>query len=226
MTRFREIPRHVPVALAAVVALFFMSWSQGFADYTFTYASTDGSVVASGTLLTPFNGYGPLPVAGGTITVAVTGAGTGLTPVTGSDYGALFPISPTQGTVGYPIYSTSATGAFWYDNQLIPGSGLPSSQMLTSYGLLFTVGNSGSPGYMEINLYNLYGWQNYNSTPVSTSYQLVEWTQAGWSPYGAGGLTGTFTLTAVPSAAPIPSATWLLGPGLLGLAGIRRRLKK
>jgi hypothetical protein len=51
-----------------VVVMFFMSWSQAFADYSFSFISNDSSLNASGTLFTASNGAGPLTVTGGFIT--------------------------------------------------------------------------------------------------------------------------------------------------------------
>jgi hypothetical protein len=112
-----------------VVIMFFMSWTQAFADYTFSYISNDGSIGTTGTLITATNGPGPLTVTGGSMT---------------GSFGTvnLLLADPTL------TYTTSPSGQFWYDNQLSPGS-LP---MLTQYGLLFA-GTLAGTGYTEINLW-------------------------------------------------------------------------
>ncbi len=46
----------------------------------------------------------------------------------------------------------------------------------------------------------------------------------GWSGNAEGTSLGSLTLT-VPSAVPVPGAVWLLGSGLVGLAGLRRSRK-
>jgi hypothetical protein len=112
-----------------VMIMLFMSWSQAFADYSYsvTFISNDKSLNASATLITASNGPGPLTVTGGFITGSFGNA-------------ALYP--------GAGI-SYSPAGVFIYDNQLSPGS----LQPLTLYGLLFTAGTLGSSDYKEINLW-------------------------------------------------------------------------
>ncbi len=191
-----------------VLALFLMTCSQAFADYTFTYTSNDSSVQAYGILDTSTEGPGPLTLTGGSITITGSGlAAAGLAPVTGA---LLFP-NPGGSNV-----STSPAGAFNYDNQLSPGA--TSSPILTYAGLLFT-----APG-TEINLYNLYGSGSGSSIGrAPTSYQLLEFPSTGynnWCSFTPSN-TGTFTVSAVPA----PPSLLLLAPGLLALVGIRKRSK-
>jgi hypothetical protein len=174
-----------------VVVMFFMSWSQAFADYSysFSFISNDKSLLASGTLYTASNGAGPLTVTGGFIDGSF-------------GYATLYYAPVSSG------YLTSPGGAFWYDNQLSPGS----PQWLTLYGLLFTVGAKDDPGYKEINL-----WGN---SAAKNDYSLVQWTSAtGYSDYTSFSSKGTATV-------PIPGAILLFAPGLAGIALLRRRNKQ
>ncbi len=191
-----------------VVALFFMSWSQAFADYTFTYTSNNSLVQAYGILDTSTEGPGPLTVTGGFITITGTGlTAAGLTPVSGV---LLFP-NPGGSNV-----STSPAGAFNYDNQLSPAAG--SSPILSYEGLLFKSGS------IEINLYNLFGSGSGSSSGAApTSYQLLEFPSTGynnWSTFTPAN-TGTFAVSPVPA----PASLLLLAPGLLALVGMRKRFK-
>jgi hypothetical protein len=149
-----------------VVLMFFMSWSQAFADYSysFSFISNDKLLYASGTLTTASSGAGPLTVTGGFITSSFGDA-------------TLYPYAVSSG------YLTSPSGRFLYDNQLSPGS----PQWLTLYGLLFTTGTYGNPDYKEINL-----WGN---SAAKDDYSLVQWTQAtGYSDYTSFDSKGTATV--------------------------------
>jgi hypothetical protein len=190
------------------VALFFMGWSQAFADYTFTYTSNDSSVRAYGILDTSTNGPGPLTVTGGFITITGTGlAAAGLTPVAG------VPLFPNPG--GSNV-STSPAGAYYYDNQLSPTGS--SSHILDYWGLLFKNGST------EINLYNLFGAGSGSSnSAAATSYQLLEFPSTGYNNWNTFTLTNTGTFAV--SAVSVPPSLLLLAPCLLGLVGLRKRLK-
>jgi hypothetical protein len=173
-----------------VVIMFFMSWSQAFADYSFTFTSNDGSINAFGTLFTATNnGPGPLTVTGGFITGTFGDA-------------TLYPAAASSG------YLTSPGGAFWYDNQLYPGSSQPS---FTWYGLLFTAGVLNTSNYKEINL-----WSN---SAAPNDYTLMQWTQADGYSVDNSNTRGTATV-------PIPGAILLFAPGLAGIAFLRRRNKE
>jgi xanthosine utilization system XapX-like protein len=90
-----------------------------------------------------------------------------------------------------------------FDNQLFPGS----DPVLDGNGLVFKA----SDGSSYLNIWGN-GPSNYTVFYLSASV------------YGGGTPTGNVTLTPV-TPTPIPAAFWLLGSGLVGLVGIRRRFK-
>jgi len=53
---------------------------------------------------------------------------------------------------------------------------------------------------------------------INNAGQLVNTLQLDYALYGLGSTEGT-------GSVPVPAAIWLLGSGLLGLAGIRRKIK-
>ncbi len=63
---------------------------------------------------------------------------------------------------------------------------------------------------------------NYNTEVFYNESSDWEWYQTGTN-YPKGGVNGMF---AVFSPVPIPGAVWLLGSGLIGLVGIRRKFGK
>ena len=150
-----------------------------------------------------FSASGTLTTAPGAEPFTVTGGTLNTAGFTAALYTG-------AGAVPAGTYATSPAGAFYYDNTLAPSS----ASILTNPGLLFTVGSLGTPGYNEINIFGNGGANNYS---------YYEGTAAGNYPVMYNG--GTFTVTGA-SSVPVPPAAWLLGSGLLGLIGVRRRLKK
>jgi hypothetical protein len=148
-----------------------------------------------------FDVSGTLTTAPGTEPLAVTGGTLNTAAFTAGLYTAAGPIPAGS-------YTTSFSGAFTYDNNLSPSS---STQILSIQGLLFTVGTGNA--YREINIFGNGGAANYS---------YYEWNAGNYLNVHNG---GTFTVAQV-SAVPVPPAAWLLGAGLLGLMGLRRRRKQ
>ena len=116
--------------LFLMVFLACLSWSQAYANYSFSFVSNDGTYNVAGTLITPSNGSGTLIVSGGT----VTGTGTANSGVVYS----LVPISAAT-TVGPPPSIRPFDGTdLIFDNQLTPGS----NPVLDGNGLVFLSSSS------------------------------------------------------------------------------------
>ncbi|HEY1925855.1 MAG TPA: PEPxxWA-CTERM sorting domain-containing protein [Caulobacteraceae bacterium] len=169
-------------AMCAALAVGGIASSASAANFLFSYSSNDGTQGAFGQLDATANGDGTWTATSGTIQVfgnIRTGLGT-LVPD---------PIAPL------PIASPS--GAFLYDDQLLPGQ----NPLITVYGLLFDVGS------VEANI--------FSNGPGPGTYEFAVWNG---SSYGTD--LGNFTLTYVPE--PASWACMLVGLGLMG-AMLRRR---
>ena|SRR5208337_2544107 len=181
--------------LFLVVLLICISGSEAFADYSFNFISNDGTYGVQGTLITPSNGNGPLIVSGG----SVIGDGTANNNASYSLVPAV-PGGSIRPFAGLPGDGTDLI----FDNQLTPGS----NPVLDGNGLVFYSANINS--YLNI-------WGNGPSS--YTLFQLGYNTTALSEIYGPQ-VNGTVTATAT----PIPAAAYLLGSGLMGLVGIRRKM--
>jgi hypothetical protein len=179
-------------------------WNAAYADCSFTFTN-DGYGV-TGTVITSSNGDGTFTVTGG----SVSGIGTG-------NDGVLYSLVPISAATNpgpppsiRPFAGLPGDGTdLIFDNQLMPGS----ETVLIGNGLLFEAGSGSSAFYINIwgnspSSYTLWGL-SYNTTLQRESY-------------GIPNVDGEVTIT--PKATtPIPGAVWLLGSGLMGLVGIRRR---
>jgi hypothetical protein len=167
--KFRNI-----LALGAAGAVCVLASTSFATTFLFSYSGDGGANGASGTLTATANGDGTYTATTGTITEfgpVATGVGTLIAN----------PAAPAQ--------STSPSGAFYYDDQLLPMQ----NPLLLNGGLLFDVAGS------EVNI--------FSNGPGPDTYTLAS--QAGAS------TNGDFALSA---AVPEP-ATWglmLVGFGLAG----------
>lgn len=174
-----------------IMILACISCTEAFADYSFSFMSSDGSYGVQGTLLTSSNGNGPLLPLGGTV-IGDGAANNGIT------------YSLVQAVPSGSIRPFGATDLI-FDNKLTPGS----TSFLTGDGLVFKSQN----GLSYVNI-----WGNGGTS--YTLFQLGYNTSTQKEIYGPG-VNGTANLTAT----PIPAAAWLLGTGLIGLVGIRRKIR-
>lgn len=155
------------------------------AAFTFTYV--DGFNNSHGFLNAISNGNGTFTATSGSLIVDM-----------GLDAGtySLFanPNAPNQ--------STSQSGAFYYDNQLLPAQ----NPSITNNGLLFTGLNAGDPN-AEINIFS-------NGGPNADQHYVFN-----SNGYHSGAPNGTFTLQAVPE--PFTMSLGLASAGLF----LRRRAR-
>jgi len=129
---------------------------------------------------------------------SVTGTGT-------SNNGVIYSLVPAPTPPSNSIRPFGATDLI-FNNQLSPGS----NPVLDGGGLVFEA--NGGLSYLNI-------WGNGPSS--YTLFQLGYNTITKAEIYGPA-VNGTVNVSAV----PIPAAVWLLGSGLIGLAGIRKRQRK
>jgi hypothetical protein len=138
-------------------------------------------------------------------TLTTPSNGNGLLIVSG---GTVTGTGTDNSGVSYVLLTTPPSGHLFggtdliFDNQLTPGS----NPVLDGNGLVFEAKDGSS--YINI-------WGN---GPSSYTLFYLSATSYGPAPYG--------TVTIAPAPVPIPAALLLFGPGLFGLAAMRRRLTK
>ena len=177
-----------------VIALVVMSWGQASADLlNFTYTNTDPNNVAN---------------LSGWIDATLNPDGNTFTVLSGNITGGTW-----SGEIVAPYYpgTGSVEGGFRWDNQLLSTNS--NVQQLTDGGLMFKTSTNA-----YINLWGNGGGANY-------SYYVSEVNNG----YTVQNNSGDFNASLVsplvrsPVPTPIPAAVWLLGSGLAGLLGLRRR---
>ena len=173
------------LAAGIAVAAFTFGMGQAAANTIFNFNFSSASASGSGTLTAEDNGDGSF--------TAISGEGT---EIFGSTPELLTLIFNPNGTAN----ALSPTGAYIYDNQLLPLS----NPMLLIGGLLF-----GTAGGAEINIWGTTA-NNYQFSRFQGSFNTL-------------GDSTEFTLT---RAVPEPGSITLLGLGLLGFVAIRRKLGK
>jgi hypothetical protein len=114
-------------------------------------------------------------------------------------------ISGTAGTAVYVTYQNTIDFVLHVQGGTMTlSSSALSSPLSWNYGTIKTLNNV-----------NAYAWAEF-----------ADGAYLGYSNYAPTGGTTGFNVSAAPAVVPIPAAFWLLGSGLLGLIGIRRKLKK
>ena len=162
-------------AFAAALALGGFASAASATTFVYDFSSNDGTENATGRLTATANGNGTFTAISGTIDASgplASGTGT------------------LTSNASAPAASYSPSGAFTYDDQLLPGQ----NPLITNPGLLFKIGGT------EVNI--------FSNGPGPGTYSLDTW--AG----GYGYQTGNFTLSAVPE--PASWAMMLIGFGLIG----------
>jgi len=179
-----------------VFALVLISWGQASAD---AYS---------------FHFAGPAITADGTLNAVSNGTPDGsFTAISGSGFanGVAITLLPNLNGTGNAY---SPTGYFSYDNQLFPTA----DPLIDVAGLLFTAAYApynGTFGTTEINLYG---------NGAGAPYTYYE--NTGYNENGAFTLTGDSEDPGTGTSVPEPGSMLLLGFGLVGLVGFRRKFKK
>jgi hypothetical protein len=180
--------RQTVLAGAAFASLAFSAAGASATTFLYDFISNDGLETASGDLIATANGDGTYTAVSGTITLI------GGEQVAGA--GAL------TANPGAPSSEYSASGAFIYDDQVLPGQ----NPGITNPGLLFDVAG------LEVNIFS----NGPSAAAPDGTYSLDTFAEGGYLTS-----TGAFTLTAVPE--PAAWSTMLIGASLAGAAMRRRR---
>ena len=186
------------------VTLVCMGASHAYADYSFNFNSGDGTLVLNGNLLTNGN-----IITGGTL----LSTGTEYNNITFAVGSLSSVLGPCPQGVSGPGYSTfmGYGGAYaTYDNLLTGNATTPfnvtNSNVNQNMILAASTNDPAKPGYYLTLAYD--GGSVYDSYNITPSSQVDT-------------VFANATATATPT--PVPAAAWLLGSGLIGLFGVRRK---
>lgn len=192
--------------LFLMAAFVCVSFGQAYADYSLSFMSSNGQYGFTGTLYTASNGNGPLLATGASLT------GDGALN-SGISYALLAPFLTAQNSDG------AGANLSYTDNLLSPGSNPVFNPADSANGLILVQSTGLS------NVVNGSVNSSTNMVPAIWIYATGQDTYAYWQSYASTGSgSATSTLTPVATATPIPAAAWLLGSGLMGLVGIRKKL--
>lgn len=167
----------------------------GQAYADYSFTFNNTALGVTGTLITSSIGGGSYTVTGGSL----TGTGT-------QNDGVVYNLTPPNSSAPNTTTTVFDTITVKYNDTLLANS----NPILDQYGLVF---EASIPNSILIRLYD-----NGNS------YELQQIKNATFA--GTTLSSGTATIspeTGTPT--PIPAATWLLGSGLMGLFGLRRKEK-
>lgn len=156
---------------------------------------------------------------------------SGFTPL----YGGSAPIDPLTGVLTINYTGTDITGVSLTLNNLAIATTSTLAFTQTYYEYWFGKYSAVGIGYIVGDGDTIDGI-NSGTNDISLSFQITDSNIANSSDYnsffmayanGTGGYWTTTTASLTPvTPTPIPAAAWLLGSGLLGLFGVRRRLIK
>lgn len=177
---FQQPLKHLSAVLLVAVAMTLAS-GQAMANQIFAFSFTGATASGFGTLTAVVNGDGSFTAISGSGTETVNGATDTLNLI----------FNPNGKDL-----ATSASGAFFFDNQLLPST----DPFIANGGLLFQTSTQ------ELNLYS-------TSPGQYLFYQQNRYNES-----------TAFTLTAVADGAGVPEPTtvFLLGAGFVGLVASRR----
>jgi len=206
------------IAIGAVVALLFTS---GMAEAALTYSIVDYPIYQTDTqthLTDHVSGTIVADPGTGTIISAsftITGGGTSYTVASATvDPSFYVHISPTQITVT----PSNPTNPLNFGNLRLSGvTGLSGSNS-TAVLQWLTPGDPWIAGSMN--------WASYTGTVGNKGSGPLFTSDHGATPFTQGSANGSRDTIIVANVVPIPAAVWLLGSGLIGIVGLRRRFKK
>lgn len=181
-----------------VVAVIMFAATSAFADYSYNFNVDTSSISGtSGFIELQFNPGSIIAPASAAITNFTTNAVLGAAQLSGAVTGALPSLVTINNTTGFNDYF---------------------QQITFGNSVNFALNLSGAAG----SSFGLSFWQDID-TPVLTTDPNGFATTIDVNPNGAVVTNNSGVVTA--NATPIPAAAWLLGSGLMGLVGIRRKMK-